>query len=70
VFYLFLQIKLLHLCHHHFVSIKKLPKSLLKQRIPVDICIDEKQIADNLTASVNKNAFLRVATERYMGNAI
>ena len=50
---------------NHFVCIKKCSKSLLKQRIPVDICIDDRQIVDELTGSIASSAFLRVATERW-----
>lgn len=56
--------KSLDLCHH-FVSIKKVHKSLVKQRIPVAICIINEEVADELTDSIARNAFLRIATERY-----
>ena len=49
---------------HHFVSIKKVQKSLIKERIPVDICISDKEVTDKLIARITKSAFLRVATER------
>ena len=48
------------------MSIKKVHKSLLKQRIPVDICISDQEVADELIASIASNAYLRVATERYV----
>lgn len=67
--YLFLQIKSLDLCHH-FVSIKKVHKSLVKQRIPVDICISNEEVADELTDSIARNAFLRIATERYLSTPV